>query len=275
MGQAKPKSLLISEISKDFVTGRTALIHGEEKAALHLLVQGFSKMVELHNSVDEPTFIELNAMHGWASKLLASLLQTLTPKDAKESGAYCESAIESQLSILEQMLVWFHQDKELTSQIHIAMAYLLYDPEQLDAFDFHYSMAVTATPDIGRAYLDWSQVFGSQSSSKKRQHAIEILEQGANQPSLREGDDIRIRILEALIHRCTKEKRQAEADIYTKRLHELRPIRPVASNLKIRRTGPCPCGSGKKYKNCCGMQSPDVSEKRAGASEQADSVGQA
>ncbi|MEJ2628312.1 MAG: SEC-C metal-binding domain-containing protein [bacterium] len=28
--------------------------------------------------------------------------------------------------------------------------------------------------------------------------------------------------------------------------------KPIKSNKKIGRNDPCPCGSGKKYKNCCG-----------------------
>jgi len=31
----------------------------------------------------------------------------------------------------------------------------------------------------------------------------------------------------------------------------LNPIKPVQS-MKIGRNDPCPCGSGKKYKKCCG-----------------------
>ena len=31
------------------------------------------------------------------------------------------------------------------------------------------------------------------------------------------------------------------------------PLRPAASKgAKVGRNDPCPCGSGKKYKNCCG-----------------------
>ena len=28
--------------------------------------------------------------------------------------------------------------------------------------------------------------------------------------------------------------------------------RPVRADKKVGRNDPCPCGSGKKYKNCCG-----------------------
>ena len=30
------------------------------------------------------------------------------------------------------------------------------------------------------------------------------------------------------------------------------PRNPVKAGKKIGRNDPCPCGSGKKYKNCCG-----------------------
>ena len=39
-------------------------------------------------------------------------------------------------------------------------------------------------------------------------------------------------------------KKEREANI--------QPIRNSAKNPKISRNYPCPCGSGKKYKKCCG-----------------------
>lgn len=34
-------------------------------------------------------------------------------------------------------------------------------------------------------------------------------------------------------------------------LRQFRKTRPWVRDAKIRRNDPCPCGSGKKYKNCC------------------------
>jgi preprotein translocase subunit SecA len=36
--------------------------------------------------------------------------------------------------------------------------------------------------------------------------------------------------------------------------HELK--QPVKVEKKIARNEPCPCGSGKKYKQCCGKSGP-------------------
>ncbi len=30
------------------------------------------------------------------------------------------------------------------------------------------------------------------------------------------------------------------------------PVEPIRSDVKPKRNDPCPCGSGKKYKQCCG-----------------------
>ena len=32
----------------------------------------------------------------------------------------------------------------------------------------------------------------------------------------------------------------------------LNPIKPIRADKKVGRNDPCPCGSGKKYKKCCG-----------------------
>jgi preprotein translocase subunit SecA len=34
--------------------------------------------------------------------------------------------------------------------------------------------------------------------------------------------------------------------------HGDEPKKPVTNNSRVGRNDPCPCGSGKKYKKCCG-----------------------
>ena len=34
------------------------------------------------------------------------------------------------------------------------------------------------------------------------------------------------------------------------------PDAPIPTALRAGRNGPCPCGSGKKFKKCCGANSP-------------------
>jgi len=32
------------------------------------------------------------------------------------------------------------------------------------------------------------------------------------------------------------------------------PVEPIRADAKPKRNDPCPCGSGKKYKQCCGKK---------------------
>ena len=41
-------------------------------------------------------------------------------------------------------------------------------------------------------------------------------------------------------------------DMYQWRMQENAPQQPVKRESKPDRNGPCPCGSGKKFKKCCG-----------------------
>ena len=35
---------------------------------------------------------------------------------------------------------------------------------------------------------------------------------------------------------------------------------PIVAEVKIGRNDPCPCGSGRKYKLCCGKDIPEMEE---------------
>ena len=43
---------------------------------------------------------------------------------------------------------------------------------------------------------------------------------------------------------------QAEEEL----LSNTEKVEPIKAAAKPRRNAPCPCGSGKKYKNCCGRK---------------------
>jgi len=44
-----------------------------------------------------------------------------------------------------------------------------------------------------------------------------------------------------------------QAPVFTKHAHLEPEVKPVSSGPKTGRNDPCPCGSGKKYKKCCGQ----------------------
>jgi len=58
---------------------------------------------------------------------------------------------------------------------------------------------------------------------------------------------------EAALERMKAQMEAATAEIETNKDEELKPI---VKSKKPARNDPCPCGSGKKYKHCCGKSGP-------------------
>ena len=55
-------------------------------------------------------------------------------------------------------------------------------------------------------------------------------------------------------------REELESDVADAKLstepEEPQKNKPVTGTKKPKRNEPCPCGSGKKYKNCCGQSGP-------------------
>ena len=64
-----------------------------------------------------------------------------------------------------------------------------------------------------------------------------------------EGDE-----LEQMVEECEEDLPMAIADIYRFWLAKRNTQTMRREGPKIRRNDPCPCGSGKKYKQCCGAE---------------------
>jgi preprotein translocase subunit SecA len=76
-------------------------------------------------------------------------------------------------------------------------------------------------------------------------HQSKVTEEQTNTANLAKATDMIKRIIE---------KRQAEAQNQKSSDTKSQPVR-VDKSQKVGRNDPCPCGSGKKYKNCCGKNS--------------------
>ncbi len=73
-------------------------------------------------------------------------------------------------------------------------------------------------------------------------HQSKVSEEQTNTANLKRATDIIKKVIE---------QRQAEAQNQKSSDTKSQPVR-VDKSQKVGRNDPCPCGSGKKYKNCCG-----------------------
>ena len=73
-------------------------------------------------------------------------------------------------------------------------------------------------------------------------HQSKVTEESTNTANLKKATDMIKKVIAA---------RQAEAQNASSNSGKSQPVR-VDKSQKVGRNDPCPCGSGKKYKNCCG-----------------------
>ena len=66
------------------------------------------------------------------------------------------------------------------------------------------------------------------------------------------------RIYQARVERTPERVQQAKPVEAHLAGDQPRQPRKVAASKKVGRNEPCPCGSGKKYKNCCGRNDPEA-----------------
>jgi len=176
------------------------------------------------------------------------------------------------LNLSDEMTI--HNHKRSLAETY----YLMGQPE---VGEKHFIQLIEEYPDNAWGYIGYSDQYWLEKDNKDYEKALKILLDGYNRSTVDEIDDIVERLTG--LHIAIKEK---ELDEYEKKKEtdEKKPIVPeyralyqellekrkrittkserkniyknngqtILKGRKIGRNEPCPCGSGKKYKKCCG-----------------------
>jgi len=99
-------------------------------------------------------------------------------------------------------------------------------------------------PTFGWAYIEWADCYAWGVDEPCYEKAYEILDRGLRQAGLRD----RKEVLERAVNYSDECGDEEKAKYYGRELRQASSARAV----KVGRNESCPCGSGKKYKKCCG-----------------------
>ena len=112
-----------------------------------------------------------------------------------------------------------------------------------------------ADPAWGWGWIGWADCYLPAPADLDR--AEKLLRRGYRVPGVRDRVYIAERLQEVCGTRRPDEARQFGEQ--AERLRQSRSARPpgpaagnIARRVKVGRNAPCPCGSGKKFKKCCG-----------------------
>lgn len=105
---------------------------------------------------------------------------------------------------------------------------------------------VKEDPNWGWGWIGWSdQYWLNNEGDNDYTKAEDILLKALSVPELRDREDVEERLLDFYNESDQKEK--------FKEFKNKKRSGKIVKRIKIGRNEPCPCGSGKKYKKCCGV----------------------
>jgi len=125
-----------------------------------------------------------------------------------------------------------------------AIAESYYDMGEFEQGGREFEAMVQEDPTFGWAYIGWADSYVYDKGMPQYEKACKVLERGLSEAGLRDRKDV----LERAANYSEEGGYEEKARFYKKELRQASSVRAV----KVGRNEPCPCGSGKKYKKCCG-----------------------
>lgn len=153
------------------------------------------------------------------------------------------------------------EDQQLTENRRRTMAQAFFDAGMTDKSEELFRSWLDADPAWGWGWIGWADCYlPGAGRPADLERAEELLRRGYCVPGVRD----RVYIAERLQEVCEDGGRPDEAREFGEQAERLRhvPLRAaarlalpagnIARRVKVGRNAPCPCGSGKKFKKCCG-----------------------
>lgn len=199
---------------------------------------------------------ELEEKYQWTG-FLFNYVQDLE-EQLHNAGVENEQYLPKRIRYCEELLqICGDKDELLIENTRRAIAdshYALGSEKECDRL---YSMWLTSDPTWGWGYIGWSDCyhFGTKKIAANYVKAEEIISKALEEKDLKDRDDVLDRAVEiytALGKEQKVEELKKELLALTKATKSRAAINAPAHVIKIGRNDPCPCGSGKKYKKCCG-----------------------
>jgi lipopolysaccharide biosynthesis regulator YciM len=123
----------------------------------------------------------------------------------------------------------------------------------LDKGESEYKKLTDENPTWGWGWIGWADEYSIFKENINHDKAIEILTQSLKVGGIDETDEIKLR-LRKLYENCglTDKANALSVGENDKKSMVHSTVIPDGRKVKVGRNEPCPCGSGNKYKRCCG-----------------------
>jgi len=195
---------------------------------------------------------ELDDKYDW-TEFVSNYAQDLEI-ELRNAGLEDKSYHHKRIVYCKELLQWCGSDELIAENTRRGMAESYFLAGDAATGEQYYLEWLRDDPDWGWGYIGWSDYYQF-GSNKQFEKAEEILQTGFARDGLRD----RIYVAERLaslyedMGKLDKAKEYKEKYTMLERAESSHYSKPSPVKVvKIGRNEPCPCGSGKKYKKCCG-----------------------
>lgn len=258
------------KINEKIAAGYEYMETDETAKACDLWLDAWDDMITVMSEKGIRTLRELEDSYQW-SDFLSNYVQDLEV-ELHNAATTDEAYIPRRIKYCEELLkVCGDMDELIVENTRRAMAESYFELGNDQEGDRLFRMWLTSDPTWGWGYIGWSDCyhFGNRKIAVDLEKAEEIISKGLAEKGLRDRADVLDRASElytALGKGQRAEELKKELLILTKAPKSrsvvstprtvlntpAKGLNTPAKVLKIGRNDPCPCGSGKKYKKCCG-----------------------
>lgn len=200
--------------------------------------------------------VELGDRYEW-TEFLFNYVQDLD-MELFSMGTHNEQYLKQRIKYCEELLPLIGvQDDLIVENTRRGIAETQFALGNGEECDRLFSEWLATDPAWGWGYIGWSACyqFGTRQIPPDYVKAEGIIREGLNQNNLRDRADVLDRVIElytAWGNKPKAEELKQELALLIKPIGRGARVNPPVTVVKIGRNDPCPCGSGRKYKKCCG-----------------------
>jgi len=200
--------------------------------------------------------LDLDKEFKWKGLFISNYVQDME-MELGNAGIDDEKYHQKRINYCNELLPHCNKDQQIRENTQRAIADAHCSLGDYAECDRLYESFLEADPDWGWGYIGWSDCYWLFDNNKQYDKAEEILERALSRKSLRDRIDVVERAID-LSGECENHERKKALQ---QEFHKLQITAPKKSFYhkempvlveKIGRNEPCPCGSGKKHKKCCG-----------------------
>jgi tetratricopeptide (TPR) repeat protein len=258
-----PERPSLESLDERMMTGYARLEEDDVTGAVESWLEAWPVFLRIFDETRTRSLLEFDHVFG-----LSELVQNWVgdvEMHLWNAGLQHERFFRSGIELVNEYLARFEAEDELTTEnMRRALASFHVELGDLAKADALFEQWLTRDPKWGWGWIGWSDDYRFYAQVKDIERAESLLLRGLAVPEVRDEIDL----LERLETLYEDEGRDDDARAMRARMEALPPERarrwsepaiaapaPVATVRKppkVGRNEPCPCGSGKKYKKCCG-----------------------